>query len=155
MADRRRKLRRLDAFRRSKSHCSASAIAQILSDVKRNGLPELTHRNAMREARNRVAAARGAYGPILQSIDCVDADGASKRIPIACPFASLAAAVEESASFRRLLKRQLQRHPSSPEQLWNIVMYSDEVTPGNPLATLNKQKFQSIFGHSLNSIRLR
>ena len=119
MAERERKLRRLDAFRRGKAHCSASAMAQILSDIKRNGLPELTDRNALREATNLVAAARGAYGPIVQSITCVDADGASKRIPIACPFASLAAAVEESAGFRRLLKRQLQRHPSSPEQLWN------------------------------------
>ena len=76
MADRERKLRRLDAFRRGKAHCSASAMAQILSDIKRNGLPEVTDRNALPEARNLVAAARGAYGPILQSIDCVDADGA-------------------------------------------------------------------------------
>ena len=107
MADREMKLRRLDAFRRGKAHCSASAMAQILSDIKRNGLPELTDRNALREAIHLIAAARGAYGPIAQSITCVDADGALEHIPIACPFASLAAAVEESAGFRRLLKRQL------------------------------------------------
>ena len=62
-------------FRRSKAHCSASALAQILKGIKDNGVPELTGRRAFREARDLVAAAEGPYGPILQSIQCVANEG--------------------------------------------------------------------------------
>ena len=133
MASREAKLRRLNDFRRSKAYCSASALAQILTDIKKHGLPELTDRNSMRDARNLVTATPGAYGSILQTMDCVDNDGAVQRIPIANPFASWSAAVEESCGFRAFLKQQLQLHPSSPETPWSLIVYTDEVTPGNPL----------------------
>ena len=120
-------------------------MAQILSDIKKHGVPELTNRNALREARNLITLGNGPYGPIVRNIECVHADGSVKLIPIACPFASLAAAVAESEGFRILLKRQMQVHPSSPESPWNIVLYSDEVTPGNPLSTSNRRKFQSFY----------
>ncbi len=145
MASRSAKLRRLGDFRRSKAHCSASAMAQILTDIKNNGLPDLTDRKSVREARDLVATTQGAYGPILQSIECVDNDGVAKQIPVASPFALLSASVGTSESFRGFMKQQLRLHPSSPEQLWNIILYSDEVTPGNPLATLNQRKFQALY----------
>ena len=69
----------------------------------------------------------------------------TKTIPIASPFASLSAAVSESDSFRCFVKQQILRHPPSPEQPWSIILYSDEVTPGNPLTILNKRRFQSIY----------
>ena len=145
MAARAAKLRRLNEFRRNKPHCSASAMAAILEDIKENGLPEIIDRNSMRGARNALTTSVGMYGPIIQSIGCVDKDGGTKHIPVACPFASLSAAVEESASFRSFLKQQVLLHPPSPERPWNIILYSDGVTPGNPLATANKRKFQAIY----------
>ena len=75
MSERETQLRRLNEFRRSKAHCSASALAQILKGIKDNGVPELTGRRAFREARDLVAAAEGSYGPILQSIQCVANEG--------------------------------------------------------------------------------
>lgn len=139
------KLRRLNEFRRSKPHCTASALAAILADVRDNGLPEVIDRNSMRAARDAVTTTVGQYGPILQSFTCIDAEEEPTSIPIASPFASLAAAVEESANFRKFLNRQLMLHPSTPEKPWNLILYSDEVTPGNPLSPANKRKFQSIY----------
>ena len=40
---------------------------------------------------------------------------------------------------------KLSQNPPTPEKPWNIVLYTDEVTPGNPLATLNKRRFQAIY----------
>ena len=145
MGDRNTKLRKLNAFRRSKPHCSASALGEILTDIKNNGLPDLTDRRSMREGRNLLITAQSAYGPILQSIDCVNKAGATTALHVACPFASLSAAIAESASFRGFLKQQLLLHPPSPDAPWNIILYSDEVTPGNPLATSNRRKFQSLY----------
>ena len=145
MLPRAAKLRRLNEFRRSKPHCSASAMAAILADIKANGLPEVIDRNSMRDARNAVTTTVGQYGPIVQSIECIKPCGGVSQIPVACPFASLSAAIEGHASFRRFFKRQLQLHPPSPDRPWNIILYSDEVTPGNPLATANNRKFQSLY----------
>ena len=143
------KLRRLNEFRRKKAHCTASAMADILTDIKNNGLPEITDRNSMRDARNLITTASGEYGPILQSIECFNTEGGITKIPVASPFASLSAAIAESSSFRGFLKQQLRHHPPSPDHPWSIILYSDEVTPGNPLATLNKRKFQSVYWSSL------
>lgn len=145
MADRQAKLRRLNDFRRSKAHCSASALSQILTDIKSHGLPDLVNRNTLREARDFIASACGTYGPIVKLMECEDTDGTFKQIPIACPFASLSAAMAESINFQRFVKGRLQKHPCTPDQPWNIVIYSDEVTPGNPLQTMNKRKFQSFY----------
>ena len=145
MASRETKLRRLNEFRRSKAHCSASAMSQILSDIRLNGLPELTDRNSVREARNLITSTPGAYGSVLQSIECVDKDGAAHHLPIACPFASLSAAVERNDGFSAFMQRQLRLHPPSPNKPWNIILYSDEVTPGNPLSVMNIRKFNSVY----------
>ena len=140
------KLRRLNEFRRSKAYCSASAMAQILTDIKKHGLPELTDRNSMRKARDFITSnADGAYGPILRHLECTSISGAIVYVPIADPFASLSAAIEHSATFRVFFKLQLRLHPPSPEKPWNIILYSDGVTPGNPLSTANKRKFQSVY----------
>ena len=140
------KLRRLNDIRRLKAHCSASALSQILSDVKEHGIPDLIGRREIRQARDLIVSSDTAYGPILKSIACVLPNGAIKHIPVACPFASLVKGLGESAGFRRFFKWRLQAkgHPT-PEAPWNIVIYSDEITPGNVVAPLNRRKFQSIY----------
>ena len=139
------KLRRLEAFRRSKPHCSASALAHILTDIKRHGLPELTDRASMRKGRDRVAALDTPFGPILKHIEVLNAAGDTVQFPIACPFASLTHALESSTSLQKLVQRQLLRHPCSPESPWNIIIYCDEVTPGNPMAHQNQRRFHAFY----------
>ena len=40
MSDRPTKLRKLNDFRRRLPHCTASALAAILADIKEHGLPD-------------------------------------------------------------------------------------------------------------------
>ena len=143
--DRDVKLQRLEAFRRSKPHCSASALSQILTDIKQHGVPELTDRISMRQGRDRVASLNTVYRPILKHMQLLDTSGASIDMPFACPFASLTYALAESPNFRKLVKQRLLLNPSTPEHPWTIVLYCDEVTPGNPLATLNKRRFHAFY----------
>ena len=90
------KLRRLDDFRRTKPHCSASALGQILTDIKTHGLPELTDRVSMREGRDPAARLVTPYGCILKPMSAVDKTGVMVELPSACPLASLTYALEES-----------------------------------------------------------
>ena len=144
------KLRRLEEFRRTRPHCSASALGRILTDIKTHGLPELTDRVSMREGRGRVAHLVTPYGCILKPMSVADKTGVMDDLHIACPPASLTYALEESDGLRSLFKHRLTMKPSSPEEPWTIVLYCDEVTPGNPLASVSRRRFMRFTGLSLN-----
>ena len=144
------KLARLEHFRRSKPRCSASAMASILRDIATHGLPPLIDRNSMREARNHTMESETPYGPILQYITVIDKSDTPQRIPIADPFATLWCFVKEcsteaNAGFKRFFRQKLLEKPPTLDDPWNIVMYTDEVTPGNVLAVVNNRKFHAIY----------
>ena len=129
--DRPAKLARLEAFRRSKPSCSASAMSAILQDMARNGLPELSNRKAFREARNAVMDKFTPFGPTLQHIIVIDKSDTPMQIPIADPFATLWTFINEgsptdvNAGFRHLLKQRLLEQPPSPDEPWNLILYTD------------------------------
>jgi hypothetical protein len=35
--------------------------------------------------------------------------------------------------------------PATADEPWQLIIYTDEVTPGNPLATNNKRKFHAVY----------
>ena len=86
--DRPAKLQRVEAFRRSKPACSASAMDAILQDVVRNGLPPMLDRKAFREARDDVMNRDTPFGPILQHVSCLDTSNNEVNVPVAHPFAT-------------------------------------------------------------------
>ena len=156
--DRPTKLAKLNALRRSLPHCSASAFSAILEAVSKDGLPEgPVHRHALRAARNQQNLEDTPFGPTLQTIDLVGKDGAAKSIPVAHPLAALWKAVSDCPPFSTYMRDVLNENPPSLDAPWHLVLYSDEVTPGNPLSTANKRKFQAIYwsflelgGHALS-----
>ena len=86
------KLRKLNAFRRSLPHCSASALGAILAAIKKDGLPDgPTSRGALREARNLQNKELTPYGPILTAIDLIakEDDPNPVSISIAHPCAMI------------------------------------------------------------------
>ncbi len=86
--ERANELRRLEEFRRTRPHCSASALGQIPADIKTHGLPEWTDRVSMREGRDRVARLVTPYGCILKPMSAVRTTGVMVELPTACPRAS-------------------------------------------------------------------
>ena len=54
-------------------------------------------------------------------------------------------ALEKSGYLASLVAHRHQCMPSTPSKPWHIVMYSDEVTPGNQLAHRNSRKSQCIY----------
>ena len=146
MGDRAAKLRKLNDFRRRLPHCSASALSAIISDVRKHGLPEGgIGRNRLREARDLQNSDPTPFGPILQTAVVIDKGDVEQHLTIAHPLALLWVASSDSSSFSAFLQQKLKDHPPSLEKPWNLVIYTDEVTPGNPLATLNKRKFHALY----------
>ena len=136
MDDRAAKLRRLNSFRRRLPHCSARALAAILKDVKDNGMPEGgTSRGVFKDARNLQNATQTPWGKTLQTISVIDKDDA----------ALLWVASSECSSFSMFFLAKLKEPPPSIDKPWRLVAYTDEVTPGNPLAQKNNRKFQAFY----------
>jgi hypothetical protein len=143
--EREAKLRRLNNFRRALPHVTAAALAAILSAVVRDGVPGAHDRNQMRYARNLQLEQLTPYGPIIQKVELVLKSGGHSDMFIAHPLASLWSVVDTCSKFKDFFKERLVKHPPSPEKPWSLIIYSDEVTPGNPLATLNKRKFHAVY----------
>ena len=126
-------------------HVTASALDAILKGIKEAGLPDLISRRAMREARDQVMHANTQFGPILKTMDVIGQSGEILHIPYADPFAMLAVTVEHHPEFARMLQRCLEERPPSPDQPWSIILYTDEVTPGDPVAPFNLRKLQACY----------
>ena len=146
MSERQSKLRKLNDFRRRLPHCSASAMSAILTDIKKHGFPEGgISRHRLKDARNFQNLKHTQFGQIIQSMQLIDEDGEEQKVTICHPMALLWSAAEHCKNFSEFFKKQLLANPPSFERPWNLVFYTDEVTPGNPLATLNQRKFHAIY----------
>ena len=143
--ERQAKLQKLNHFRRQLPHMSASALAAVLDAVNEDDMPEVWDRDSMREARNMQCKTSGPYGPILQYVNVVSKTGGDVQIPIANPFAMLHACMTYSRGLQTFVARLILQTPSSPEEPWRLLIYSDEVTPCNVLSTNNRRKFQAVY----------
>ena len=140
------KARKLNDFRRRLPHCSASALGAILQAVQDTGLPEGgVGRDALRAARDCQCNEETPYGSLIEHIWVKTTTGEWHAIPICNPFAFLLVAVRDCCQFNSFLLARLQDHPSTPDKPWTLLIYADEVTPGNPLATMNNRKFHAVY----------
>ena len=145
MASREAKLRKLNEFRRKRPHISAKALADTLQGVKDDGMPELHDRNHLRQARDLVASQHTPFGPMIQEIDVSLSDGSRRKLPFAFPAALLYVALMSSVALNALFATRMDDIPPSPEHPWNLILYSDEVTPGSVLSPNNARKFQALY----------
>ena len=154
MSDRPAKLRRLDGLRRKLPHATASAFSEILAAVRDEGVPDVFSRKALREARNAEASLHTPIGPIYQTRKLISHSGATRDVYFAHPLALIWASVHECEPFALFLRKRLVECPATPENPWKLILYSDEVTPGNALKHENHRRFHATyfsfaeFGHN-------
>ena len=94
MSDRATKLRRLNVFRRSLPHVSESALAAVLDEITRHGVPDLHGRHHLRQATTAVLVQETPYGNLLVPIKLVALDGTIKTMDVVNPLAMLLLAAE-------------------------------------------------------------
>jgi len=133
------KLRRLDDFRRKVPHVSATALASILKEAREHGIPEISDRRAIREARDEQMQEVTPYGSALMELPVVLKDGSETSLLCVNPFAHLHLAAR-CEGFAALLQETLRTKACTFDQPWSLIIYSDEVVPGNQLAGHNSRK---------------
>ena len=154
------KLSRLEAFRRRVPHVPASALGAVMKEISAVGLPDLQTRAAMREARDKLSKSDTPYGPLIQTFELTSPSG-PVPVPVCHPHAMLWYATKHCNGWQTLFSNALLRHPPSADAPWNLVVYTDEITPGNALAHMLTRKCQAVYwsflqlGSNLNSLLQR
>lgn len=117
---------------------SGRALSALLSLAKKEKLPEATSRRTLQRGRDKDCHTLTPYGPLHRNIEIEDTSGATMSIEVQDPLAMLYQVCISSMCFSSLLQPLLVG--TSPTKPLGIIMYCDEVLPGNPLAVKTERK---------------
>jgi len=146
--EKRRKLDELERFRRRIPYTSASALSAVLQEVKRSGVPELDTRKEIREARDAAVGTESEYGPVYAAVDMepsVGHEASRPKLNFIAPFALLSHLLRVCVSFGRFIEHLFEVKTPTAADPWRVLLYSDEVTPGNQLLPSNDRKIQAVY----------
>jgi hypothetical protein len=145
MAEREKKLRKLQDLRAQTPYVSKSALEGILSWVKQNGELPLASSKHMREANRATLAGANAYGPVLVEKEVLMVDGSKMSLPFLNLHSFLHAGYSAGGALFELLK-----DVAGPA---GLAQYSDEVCPGNALAASTPRKCWVVYAGIVQSHR--
>ncbi len=129
-----------------RSYVSQSGISNLLKELHAIGsLPSQTSRSSVKRARDKnLHAMSTPYGPLVRRVK-VHIDGVDYEFDYIHPIAFLAYAAQHCDPFGEILVETAANHPSHCNAKWDIILYSDEVTPGDALKRGNQKKTQAIY----------
>ena len=135
------KLQNLLTFKASLPSHSQSALAAFVQATKDHGLPEASSSNDQRNARRELldSCHGGLMGPLIQEAELTTIDGSLVRIHFANLLVYISSLFYMGGSFHELLYRTHQSNPSSITKPWNLMLYSDEIIPGNVLGRAERK----------------
>lgn len=138
--DRPQKLARVQALRDNLPYVSHVALAAVLAEASREPLPTSVGRRQIREARDATTNHPTPYGPVHQVVHLETADGEPFACEMQHPFAMLYHSCARSRALSDLMKSVAARRPSTLASPWQLILYTDEVLPGNQLAYKHERK---------------
>ena len=118
--------------------CSQSALGALLEHASKEELPS-GNRNRVREARDDSVFLQTEYGKIHQIIH-VPTNNGHMDLEVQSPQAMLSYMCSANKSFvNRVEDAFVKRQPSVADP-WTIIIYTDEILPGNALAHTTNRK---------------
>ena len=131
-----------------KVHLTQRALVQVLKELGSwEELPTASRRK-LKRARAAETASRStsAFGNVMQDFTFRRENGEEAQIPVLHPAATLTYVRQRSSAYSAdFLAGRLAQHPSSAHRPWRLILYSDEVSPGNQLKHHNARKTQTIY----------
>ena len=126
---------------KSVPYMSKSSLEQVLKFVKEEGVPELHSRKNMQEANQALTKQKTSSGPLLIDFDLVTLDG--QTMPVQCTnlCTFLQFLYKQGGPWYQLLSKTM----AQCQQKLHLVVYADEVTPGNVLAPITARKVWAIY----------
>ena len=127
---------------------SQSALAAICEYANTHGLPNIHDPREVRKARDQASIGiMTPYGNLLQDHEFFLGDGESiTHVEMINPWAQMYHMAATCQAFSELLEWVLEQHgPCTPDRPLHVMMYTDEVTPGNQLAHKHARKVQALY----------
>lgn len=140
MADPSAKRARLQGLRDMLPYISQSALGAVLAVAEREGLPPAASRSTIARARNDRCQTATPYGLIHQTLTV-----GGFEFEVQNPFAILHHVAKTSHYFADVISSAAHRKPSSVEEPWELILYADEITPGNAMAYKIERKFWGFY----------
>jgi hypothetical protein len=145
MATRQARYDHINALRGSLPALSQSALSALLTKAKRGELPTVCSRPVIRAARDTTATQMTPHGPLCTQIELANvAESGVVPIDVCLPAPSLYV-VAQCKYMSGLIERTLATYPCSPLDPWGMVLYCDEVVPGNVMRSENTKKLMAVY----------
>jgi len=125
------------------SHVTMRGLESVLAEVRESGMPAASSRRTQARARASSANIHTPFGNTLQTCR-LQLRERTLDLPVQAPLPMLWAAAQRRP-FADLLAEAFQRTPGSWARPWRVIIYSDEVTPGNALKPDNRRKVQCVY----------
>ena len=123
------------------SYASASAVSSILKKAKEDGIPDGLSTFAERYQRRAKAYQSTNFGPLVQDVTLEADDGSEIKLPVQHPLAMIEVICREIAWFATWFLAILRNNGNKLK----LMLYSDEVTPGNAVQHNNLRKTQCVY----------
>lgn len=117
-----------------------SALQSLLCKIHQEGMPDLKYKRDMKEATRLQLSSMDAYGPLLLEANVATTEGTMEPIWIVNLLSLLVGAYQLNGSWANFFHNAHAKNPSSPQKPWQLLLYSDEVVPGNQLAARQNRK---------------
>ena len=125
---------------------SDSGLARVLQTLAEEASPvsPLSRKQIAKEERDSLGE-RTPYGQLIQPVAVPLTNGKEFAWHICNPFALMHFVCANCPSFAELISQRHRQHSSSPESPWRLIIYQDEVTPGNLLKVDNARKVMMFY----------
>jgi len=135
---------RLDDFRRKLPYASESALVAIFDAIKHHGLPAATSRASFHRAKQKLMLTNTPFGNLTTQLQLQGSQGGFE-LPNVNPLSMLFMAFKQGGGYSEMLAEKLRRKPPSFNEPWQLIFYTDEITPGSALSADNKRKAWAIY----------
>ena len=120
---------------------SGSAKAKILRDIHELGLPDAVSESTLIRDRKKLVHVDTSFGRTIQTVKLPKENGGEIGIPFQHPAAILHYTLRQCPDFKHLFAKLLTTVGTS----LRIILYNDEITPGNVLLQNNDRKCTAIY----------
>ena len=127
------KLAKLQNFKAKLPAHTQAALSAMIAEAQEHGLPELHTKKHQLQAREQLLASfhDPVLGPLVQSIDMELAEGGTTTMYFANFLVYLLGLCQQGGSYSQLFHSTHQLTPSTFDKPWRLIVYCDEITPGN------------------------
>ena len=125
---------------------SQSALASVLAELRELGeIPDACSRSSLKRARDEDMAIQTPYGDLMQTVPIDMKNGSQRQFSFIHPLALIYHLCAVSLQFKEFMSDKLRETKCGWNKQWSIIVYGDEVGPGNALKHYNKRKLHCVY----------